>query len=801
MRFFATVAVCCLCCTPIISQECSNSLTGTVTDEHDQSPLSGATLYAQELGRAVFTDLDGKFILEDLCEGSLTLVISHPVCDTQEIEVQIPYSGIFDIELEHHVEALNEVTVVGRGFTTKTESILENRIELETIEDYSYASFGDVLNTLSGVNSLNTGNTVVKPMINGLHSSRVAIVNNGVLMQDQEWGAEHAPTIDVNTAGLITVIKGASALQYTGDAIGGVVISEPNRIIAKDSLFGKTLLSGATNGRGGSVTSSLTLSKANGWYGAVQGTLKRFGDFEAPDYVLSNTGTFERDFSLRGGWNSYEQGIEGYYSFYKNDIGILRASHLGGATDQIAAIESPVPLIIEPFTYEINNPKQEVTHHLARLTAFKRIENFGKVSMNYNFQYNQRFEFDIRRGGRSDIPAVDLELKTHRLNLDLESKLDDNNRLKTGISGVFQDNFADPSTGVRRVIPDYEQYQFGVYGILDSKLNERLWLEVGARFDHTHMDALKFYRRSFWEQRGYDQEFPDLVVEEFGNQILTNPVLDFSNFSGTAGINYRFDDKHVLFFNYALASRAPNASELFSEGLHHGASRIELGDLRFDSEVGNKFSLTFQRQGTKWNFSVNPYINLIEDFIVLEPTGVEQTIRGNFQIWEYRQTAATLAGVDFDLDGQITPRLLYNNKISYVYGQDRDGEIPLINIPPPSIMNALEYSFPSFHNLSFRVKSDYVFEQTRFPDNNFEIFDPETGENIEVDVSTPPDAYHLLELGASAIFPLGANGSQFHVGLTVANALDTSYRNYLNRFRYYADELGRNFILNLKFNY
>jgi len=800
MRFFATVAVC-LCCTLGFTQDCSHSLTGTVIDQHDSTALAGATLFAPDLGRAVFTDLDGNFTMEGLCQGRLVLVISHPICDTQQIEVVLPYSGDYILELEHHVEALEEVTVVGSSFTTKTESILENRIELESIEQFSHASFGDVLNTLSGVSSLNTGSTVVKPMINGLHSSRVTIINNGVRMQDQEWGAEHAPNIDVNTAGAITVIKGASALQYTGDAIGGVIISEPARIAAKDSIYGKTILSGATNGRGGSASSSLTLSRASGWFGTAQGTLKRFGDFEAPDYVLSNTGTYERDFSLRGGFNTYDQGVEGYYSFYKNDIGILRASHLGGAADLVEAIESPVPLIIEDFTYDIGTPRQEVTHHLGRVTAFKRFDHLGKLSLTYNLQHNQRFEYDVRRGDREDIPAVDLELTTHLLSLDLESKLGNDTKLKTGISGVLQDNFADPTTGVRRLIPDYDQYQFGVYGILDTKVNDNTWLEVGARFDHTHLDALKFYRTSFWEERGYDQEFADLVVEDFGTQVLTNPVLDYSNFSATAGVNYQFDEHHVLFANYALASRAPNPSELFSEGLHHGASRIELGDLRFGSEVGNKFSVTFQRKASKWNFSLNPYFNLIQDFIILEPTGVQQTIRGSFQVWEYRQTDATLAGVDFDLDGQITSRLLYRNKFSYVYGQDRDKETALINMPPPNVMNALEYSFPNFHNLSFRIQSDYVFEQKRYPDTNFEVFIPDTGETKTVDVSTPPDAYHLLELGASATFPMGANGSQFNVGLTVANALDTSYRNYLNRLRYYADDLGRNIILNLKFNY
>ena len=60
-------------------------------------------------------------------------------------------------------------------------------------------------------------------MINGLHSSRIIVMNNDVRLQDQEWGIEHAPNIDLNSAGSINVIKGANALAYGGDALGGVI--------------------------------------------------------------------------------------------------------------------------------------------------------------------------------------------------------------------------------------------------------------------------------------------------------------------------------------------------------------------------------------------------------------------------------------------------------------------------------------------------------------------------------------------------------------------------------------------------
>ena len=588
-----------------ISQNCDNTLSGRVTDLHDGSFLIGATLIVAGTEQAVQTDFDGKFTFYNLCDDTYYIQVSHPNCLTKGFTVRITGNTTKSFKLEHHLEELSQVTVEGKAYNNKSSTIFENTISKKELERFSSGSLGDALNSLSGVSSLNTGNTVIKPLINGLHSSRVVIINNGVRMEDQEWGAEHAPNIDINSVGNLTLIKGAGALQYSGDAIGGVIVTESSKVPAKDSLYGKTLLTAASNGRGASITSQLTKSYQNGWYAKIQGTLKRFGDFEAPNYVLSNTGIFERNASLNLGLNRFDYGIEAYYSLFKNEIGILRASHLGGAQDQIRAINSDRPLIINDFTYQINEPRQDVTHHLARLKGFKRFENFGKLSLQYDFQSNNRLEFDVRRGTDRDKASLDLQLETHTLLLDLDSHLTDGISLKTGIMARYQNNFANPNTGVRRLIPDYDKYDFGVYAVADYQLSDHWLLEVGGRFDYTYMDVFKFYRTSFWESRNYDELFPAIVIEELDNQILTNPQLNFYNGSGTLGATYSFGDNYKLFFNYSIASRAPNPSELFSEGLHHSASRIELGDLRFNSEVSQKVSLTFQRSNDIFSFSIN----------------------------------------------------------------------------------------------------------------------------------------------------------------------------------------------------
>ena len=781
------------------SQNCSLTLSGKVIDLHDGSLLSGATLVVSETETIVQTSLDGVYSIPNLCPNtSYSIKVLHSSCTPKTFSLKISGDSVRDFKLEHHLEELNEIILEGKAYENKTTTVLEKNLNQETLEQYSAGTLGDALNSLSGVSSLNKGNGIVKPIINGLHSSRIIMINNGVRMQDQEWGKEHAPNIDVNSVGRLTLVKSASALQYGGDAMGGIIIAEGPKVAIKDSLYGKTMLFGASNGRGGGITSQLTKSFENGIYGTAQGTFKRFGDVEAADYVMSNTGLYEKDMSLRIGLNRFNYGIEGYYSYFNTDIGILRSSHAHGAADQIRAIESDIPLTIREFTYDIGYPKQNVTHQLSRIKAFKNLGDYT-LEIQYDYQLNRRFEYDIRVGNDRDKPALDLKLDTHTILIDLNGSFEDLN-FKSGIMGRFQTNFANPETGIRRLIPDYDKYDFGLYTVLDKKINDKFEIETGVRFDYSYMDVFKFYKNSIWEERGYDILFPDLVIEEFSNQVLVNPELEFKNLSATLGFNYKIDDNNTLFINHALSSRAPNPAELFSDGLHHSIARIEVGDLRFKSEVGNKTSLTYSHVGKTFNFSINPFVNNIRDFIVIEPVEIRETIRGNFQVWEYRQTDAHLLGVDIDASFSINEKINLNHQLSIVKGYDNTLNEPLINMPPVNTKNEISYQNKKLQNLKISLQSEYVFAQNEFPNNNFEVYLPITETYEEVDISSTPDAYHLLNLNASMDFKTSKKSS-LSVGLGINNLLNTSYRNYLNLLRFYSDDMGRNFLLNLKLNY
>lgn len=786
----------------VSAQECKLSISGQIIDTHDNSRLEGAVVYIEELSKVSYTDENGFYEIKGLCKGKLKIKVTHPYCKTQVKSINLDKNSKIDFRLEHHLEELNEVLLKGKLYDTDLNSSISSQIKTDQLEKFSNASLGDALESLSGVSSLNTGSSIVKPIIQGLHSSRVLIINDNVRLHDQQWGEDHAPNIDINSATNVTVIKGASALKYGGDAVGGTIVVEPQKAPIKDTLMGKTILNGATNGRGGSLSSSFIKANANGFSYRLQGSLKRLGDLKAPNYQLTNTGQKENNISLGVGLNKIDYGIDFSYKLTNSEIGILRASHIGNSRDLVNAINRPEPFFIDDFSYSINNPKQEVTHQIFKLKVFKLLKNIGEASLQYSFQNNDRLEYDVRRGGRGDTPAMDMNLKTHTLLAQLEWIELENFNSDFGIELNAQTNSTNPNTGVRRLIPDYDMYSAGLFATTIYALAENWKIDAGIRYDFNSLDADKFYMTSRWENQNYDQLFPEFEVEEFGNQILTNPVFDYQNFSGTLGLTHVFENDWKWIANISSASRAPNPSELFSDGLHHSLSSIELGDLRTDSEQSFKAGVGLQGEIDEFGFNIQPYYNYINDFIILEPNGIETTIRGAFPVYGYRQTDARLFGIDVSANYTYQNFEILSN-LAYVDGQDINRDVVLINMPPFNMSNTVTYEKEEWNNFYFSVNSQFVAKQNQFPDNNFitDIVNTTTGEfeEVEVDISSPPSAYHLINLSSGIEFDL--DRKKLSVNLNISNLFNTNYRDYLNRLRFYADEVGTNAMLQIKLNY
>ena len=797
------ICVMLMCFNMLHAQKCTFSFKGNITDFHDNSSLAGASVHIVNLNKFTSSNLDGNFEFDNLCSGVITLEIKHLACETQKITFNLTKDTFKSITLEHHLEELAEILVKADNKTEATS--IEQTLSKKEVEAYADKSLGDALKSLSGVSSLNTGNSIVKPMIHGLHSSRLLIINNNVRQFDQEWGAEHAPNIDINVGGRIKVIKGANTLIYGSDAIGGLILIRPDNYTRKDTLFGGTSTALNTNGWGGNINSEIVKTYQSGYYAKAQASYKMFGDFEAADYNLSNSGIKSMNASGRFGYKSFEKGFDAYYSYVNNTIGIIRAAHVGNVNDLIRAINRKEPSFIDDFSYAIDNPKQAISHHLGKIEAYKRFKGLGKLTLRYDFQVNRRKEFDRRRASFEDAPAADFRLFTTSIQPNLKIDAIDNFVLNTGFLLRYQQNDSANESVTRisiPLIPDYDKYEAGIYTTGNYKLNLNTTISAGFRYDFSRIEAEKKYKVFDWEENNYDELFPEFssgVIDNF--EIYTSPKFNFHNISASLGLTSSFGNNFDFLFNYGLASRMPNASELFSNGLHHSAARIETGSLLLNKEIANKFVTSIERKNQNFGFSISPYYNHIKDFIQLIPAGEAlTTIRGAFIEWKYNQVDAQIFGVDIDLNNKLSDKFMYKGSLSLLRGDNLTEDTALINMPSTNFSNSIVYNNKKLNQLSIGITQYTELKQNRFPDYNFFTFNPILQEDVYVDISSAPSAFTLFHFNSSANFKISSTSS-LNVAFNVENLFNISYRNYLNRLRYFADEVGRNFNIKLKFNY
>jgi len=784
----------------LYSQDCELIIEGKVLGIYDNAPLEAAVVQIQGTDQNAVSSKDGSFVLNKLCVGKITLVVSHLNCEKRIEVVDLVSSTTKTFYMDHHIEMLDEVVLQEEKINTVSPTA--NMIALSEIqrERYSGDGLAKAIAQFSGVSTLSTGSGLAKPIIHGMFGSRVGVLYDQTVLENQQWGQDHAPSVDINAFDNIQIVKGVSTLQYTADSPGGLVILESTIPKATDSLYGKTLVQANQNNRGINLLSSLTKSHDNGVYFKVQGTYKNYGDSVAPDYVLTNTALNENNLSLTVGKQNSNSEWKFFASIFNNEIGILRSSHVGSVRDLYQSISLNSPRVILPFSHDVNAPKQTTNHLTTTFSYQKTTSSNNKWRLQYSWQRNNRKEFDIRRGENKHMPSIDLYLNTHNAQAHYEWTKGIA-AFKSGVFAQVQDNYTNPDTGVKRLIPDYIKFKTGSF-LTTAIKSDRFTIGFGARYEHSNNEVQKYYKLSRWNLENFEESLGKYVTKELYNQRLIRRRLLFNTFSLHGGIRYELFNTQAIGFNYSLSQRAPDIAELFSDGLHHSLATIEYGNPFLDKETNHKFVLDYSKTTGDFQFNFSPYLSTSQNFIVIEPEGVERTIRGVFPVWEFRAVDATFKGIDLDMSYSLAKGVFLQNSTSWITAEETNISRPLINIPPLTILNSLLISPSRWKSFSFELNTKHVFRKNQYPNHNFETEIVENGEYVTktIDISTPPDAYQLIgadiQWGSYSLM-----SSKVSISLSIDNIFNVSHRNYLNRLRYYADEQGRTALLQIKFSY
>ncbi|MBE0423602.1 MAG: TonB-dependent receptor [Lutibacter sp.] len=269
-------------------------LTGKVVDETNQ-PLPGASLVVKGTKTGASTDFDGNFTLETtIAKG--TLQVSFMGYETSSVS----FSGnanLGTIVLNTSAETLSEIVITQASFaierktpvavSTISASLIENKLGTQ--------EFPEILKSTPGIYATKQGGGYGDSRVNlrGFESANIAVMINGVPVNDMEWGGVYwsnwAGLSDVTRS--MQVQRGLGASKVAAPSLGGSINVVTKSIDAKEggaisygigndgySKVGFSYSTGLTE-KNWAVT--LLGSKTSG-DGYIQGT-----EFEAANYFIN----------------------------------------------------------------------------------------------------------------------------------------------------------------------------------------------------------------------------------------------------------------------------------------------------------------------------------------------------------------------------------------------------------------------------------------------------------------------------------------------------------------------------------
>lgn len=754
-------------------------------DIHTKAPLAFATVVLANTQHGTVADESGAFELHNICEEEVNLEVQFVGYKTvvHHHDFHHPSPTIYLAPIEHELQSI----VVENKRTNQVQSLALQQKKLDETSLIS-SSLGEVVRSISGVSLLKTGANVSKPIIHGLHSNRVLVINNGVRHGYQVWGQEHAPEIDPSNVEQIQVVKGAATVKYGPDALGGVILYNAKEAKLDVPINGSLGTSFHTNGS--ALVSKLSLSKGYdrfAWNIGGFGTYQ--GDLQAPDYNLSNTGKREYAGSFNTLWHQPRFDLKLFGSYFNQEIGILRGSIVGSASDLQNAIERSTPSPTSPFTYDIQNPKQ-TTEHMLLKSELDYYWGESVFNMQFAAQVNEREEYDVRRGDLNTRPVISLLMHTHTVDLEWAQPSRNGWSGTTGVQLFSQKSANQPDLNPANFVPDYDIFNIGAFTIQSYTFANDATLEIGARFDKQKLYAA------------------DTI---YSTTIYSNEI-DYTSTTFTIGFKKQLTPEISILSNVGYAWRPPNVAELYSFGYHH--SVLQYGLLRYELEpaltTANILDETDKavpaEKGLKWVTGVEVtkpktkaefifYANQIDNYIFLKPYDIITGIRSALPAYIYEQSDALLLGSDWDIHYQHTPAVSSELKVSYVYALERAANQAFVEIPPLNVQYSIKKTGPWSYGLNLSYTARQWHEPTVIEPSNFDEDDFELDEGVIFDFMEAPDGFFLL--GGNVSY----EKSFWKASLTVDNMLNTSYRLYTDRLRYFADDPGRNIAMTVLFKF
>ena len=794
-----------------LAQPSTGSIRGRVLTEGKPLELATVALPGTTLGTS--TDAQGRYELRAVPTGTHTLVFSSVGYQLQRRQLTVATGQATEATVQLVAVPANLTEVVVTGVSRATE-IRKSPVPIAVLSrrEVNLNSNGNLIDAavkgVPGLSAVTTGPNISKPFIRGLGYNRVLTMYNGLRQEGQQWGDEHGIEIDQYDIDRIEVVKGPASLIYGSDAVAGVINMLPRLPNGPaGQVHGDALTEYQTNNNllGNSV--GLHYNQ-RGWQYAARGSYRLA---QAYRNALEGRvyGTAFRELNLTGmagvekAWGSTHLYATLYDNYQEIPDG-SRDSLSRQFTRQMAEGEQddirnrPLVPVADLSTYRINPLHQRIQHY--RLLSRTRLQlGRGELQALFGAQQNVRREYNHPTAPTQAGLAV--ALNTYNYDLRYAAPLWLGLETTLGLNGMHQTNHNRAATDFP--IPNYSLTDVGGY-VYAKKTFGKLDLSGGVRYDTRLLRWADFYVGPD-PATGFDRQVSAAEANGAEPQFAAFRTR-YRGISSSVGATYNLSERLLLRANVARGYRAPNITEVGSNGLDPGAHIVYLGNRSFGPEFSLQQDLGLSAYLPDAEISTSVFHNFINNYIYqARLNGPDEQpviiVPGN-TTYQYQQGQAQLYGAEItvNLHPKALPMLAFNNSLAYVTGLNKEASLLETNgaaarylpfIPPLRTRSEVRLSrqraWGPLTNTYMRAVLDY-----NAPQNRFYAVD-----NTE----TRTAGYALVGLGAGTSLTGGSDRCEvLQVFVQLDNVFDKVYQSHLNRlkyFEYYAASLnGRSGIYN-----
>ncbi len=776
--------------------EGNGTLSGTVTDKANNTPIPGATISIPDLRTGAVTDANGKYKVTQLPKGIYLVQISYVGYATFNQRVDLSKTSILNVQLQTSAIETAEVVITGVSKATeiKRDPVPMAAIGKTYIDQHSASTnVIDEIANLPGISAVTTGPNVSKPFIHGLGYNRVVTLEDGMRQEGQQWGDEHGIEVDQNSIDRVEIIKGPASLSYGSDAIGGVV----NLLTPPPVAQGKTLGSFTTNyGTNNNLASGSFRLQGND-SGFVWGTVlsaKAAKDYQNQhDGRVYGTGFQEKDARVMVGLNKNWGYSYLNASVFDDEQEIpdgSRDSLTRKFTQQVTDADTYRPIVPDDIlnSYAITPLHQHVQLYRIYDNSNITLGN-GNLIVNLGYEYSHRREYTHPED--PDVAGLNLHLADYTYDVKYNFNMGHEYETTIGVNGQYQNNTIGDATDFP--IPAYHQFDIGPFFIIKKSFG-KLDLDGGLRYDTrsitgqaAYLDTAVAYFPSLYT--GPNPTSTPNVTQQFAAFSKT-----FSGVTGSFGGTYNFSDQFLLKANVARGFRAPSIAELSANGADPGSQIYHVGNTDFKPEFNLQSDIGAFLTLPNVSAGVELYDNNIQNYIfqeqILDANGAPERVNpdgspnpnGIYSKFTYVQSKARIDGADINLDVHPVKWLHFENSLSLTYGTNlgNGGHQPdslkyLPFIPPLHTHSELRGTFAKGFG---SWKNVYAFL-------GFDHYDAQNKYFAAYGTETYTAGYNLISAGIGGNIVDDNGNTVLKVFIEGTNLGNVNYQSNMSRLKYF----------------